>query len=51
VTPEQFIAKWQASTLKERSAAQSHFNDLCKVLGVGNPTDSRVGSRRGPGFE
>jgi type II restriction/modification system DNA methylase subunit YeeA len=39
VTPEQFIAKWQASTLKERSAAQSHFLDLCEMLGVSKPTD------------
>lgn len=39
MTPEQFITKWQASTLKERSAAQSHFNDLCEVLGVDKPTD------------
>jgi hypothetical protein len=34
MTPEQFISKWQASTLKEGSASQSHFNDLCKLLGV-----------------
>jgi type II restriction/modification system DNA methylase subunit YeeA len=37
--PETFIAKWKASTLKERSASQSHFNDLCDVLGVEKPTD------------
>jgi hypothetical protein len=40
MTPEQFIEKWHASTLKERSASQSHFNDLCKLLGVENPTDA-----------
>ena len=40
MTPEQFIQKWRASTLKERSAAQSHFIDLCRVLGVENPTDA-----------
>ncbi|MEI9430264.1 class I SAM-dependent DNA methyltransferase [Mesorhizobium sp. Cs1299R1N3] len=39
MTPEQFIGKWEASTLKERSAAQSHFNDLCEMLGVDKPTD------------
>lgn len=39
MTPDQFIEKWHASTLKERSASQSHFNDLCKLLGVENPTD------------
>ncbi|MFJ7723681.1 class I SAM-dependent DNA methyltransferase, partial [Rhodococcus erythropolis] len=40
MTPEQFIAKWENSTLKERSASQSHFNDLCSVLGVENPIDA-----------
>lgn len=40
MTPDQFIEKWHASTLKERSASQSHFNDLCKLLGVENPTDA-----------
>ena len=33
MTPGEFIAKWRASELKERSAAQSHFNDLCGLLG------------------
>ena len=32
-----FIARWQASTLTERSAAQSHFIDLCDVLGQPRP--------------
>lgn len=40
MTPDQFIDKWRASTLKERSASQSHFNDLCTLLGVANPTDA-----------
>ena len=40
MTPDQFIEKWRASVLKERSASQSHFNDLCKLLGVQNPTDA-----------
>lgn len=34
-----FIAKWRNSELGERQAAQSHFNDLCRVLGVPSPTD------------
>ncbi len=34
VTPETFIDKWRASTLKERSGSQSHFIDLCALLGV-----------------
>ena len=38
--PEQFIAKWKAAELKERAAAQSHFNDLCRLLDEPNPTDA-----------
>jgi type II restriction/modification system DNA methylase subunit YeeA len=40
MTPEFFIKKWQKSELKERSASQSHFNDLCSLLGEDNPTDA-----------
>lgn len=39
MTPDSFIAKWKASTLKERSASQSHFNDLCDLLSVDKPID------------
>jgi type II restriction/modification system DNA methylase subunit YeeA len=39
VTPLEFSTKWKASTLKERSASQSHFNDLCQLLGEPTPTD------------
>jgi hypothetical protein len=37
VTPREFIEKWRAVELKERSAAQSHFNDLCALLGEPDP--------------
>jgi hypothetical protein len=37
VTPQQFIARWQAVTLNERAACQSHFLDLCALLGVPGP--------------
>ena len=37
MTPNQFIAIWKASTLKERSGAQTHFNQLCDLLGVPQP--------------
>lgn len=40
MTPSEFIAKWRASELKERSAAQSHFNDLCRLLGEPTPIDA-----------
>lgn len=32
ITPYQFIEKWKKSKLKERSAAQEHFIDLCHLL-------------------
>jgi len=32
-----FVARWQRSTLTERSAAQQHFLDLCAVLGEPTP--------------
>jgi type II restriction/modification system DNA methylase subunit YeeA len=37
MTPQDFISKWKAVELKERSASQSHFNDLCQLLGVVDP--------------
>ena len=40
MTPGEFIAKWRASELKESSAAQSHFIDLCRLLGEPTPTDA-----------
>ena len=40
MTPGEFIAKWRASELNESAAAQSHFNDLCQMLGEPTPTDA-----------
>ncbi len=39
-TIHDFQAKWRVATLKERSASQSHFNDLCRALGVPSPTEA-----------
>ena len=33
----EFVARWKASTLSERAAAQTHFIDLCEVLGQPHP--------------
>ena len=33
----EFVECWKASTLSERAAAQSHFIDLCEVLGQPHP--------------
>ncbi len=40
MTPDQFITKWKAVELKERSASHSHFIDLCSVLDEPTPTDA-----------
>ncbi len=40
MTPGAFIAKWRASELKERSAAQEHFIDLCRLLGEPTPAEA-----------
>jgi type II restriction/modification system DNA methylase subunit YeeA len=39
-TPNEFITKWKASTLKERSASQEHFLDLCRLIGHPTPAQS-----------
>ena len=35
-----FVAKWKAVDLKERAAAQSHFNDLCRLLDEPTPIEA-----------
>ncbi len=37
MTMQEFIVKWRQAELKERSAAQEHFLDLCSVLGHPTP--------------
>ena len=37
MTPHDFLKKWRNVELKERTASQSHFNDLCALLGVLDP--------------
>ncbi len=40
MTPRDFITKWSASELNERSAAQEHFIDLCRLLGEPTPIEA-----------
>jgi hypothetical protein len=40
MTPGEFAAKWRGITTSERAAAQSHFIDMCRVLGEPAPTDA-----------
>lgn len=37
MTPAEFIQKWRQVELKERSASQSHFNDICRLLDIEDP--------------
>ena len=38
--PQEFIRKWTGATLKERSGAQEHFIDLCRLLGEPTPAEA-----------
>jgi len=40
LTPQEFVDKWRRSKLKERSASQEHFIDLCRMLG--HPTPAKA---------
>jgi len=40
MTPRDFIRKWQTADLKERSAAQEHFIDLCRLFDHPTPTEA-----------
>ncbi len=40
MTPHEFIQKWQAAQLSERSACQQHFLDLCELLGQPKPAEA-----------
>ena len=40
MTAGQLIAKWEHATLKERSAAQEHFLDLCRLLDEPTPAEA-----------
>jgi hypothetical protein len=40
LTPQDFVAKWKPVALTERASSQSHFIDLCALLGQPTPTDA-----------
>ena len=44
--PREFIRKWTGATLKERSAAQEHFIDLCRLLGEPTPVEADPAGER-----
>jgi len=40
ITPQEFVNKWRQSKLKESAGSQSHFNDLCYMLGHPTPAEA-----------
>jgi hypothetical protein len=40
MTPGEFAAKWRGVETSERASAQSHFLDLCALLGEPGPTQA-----------
>ncbi len=40
LSPQEFVAKWRSTALKERSAAQEHFIDLCRLVGHPTPAEA-----------
>ncbi len=39
MTPEQFVAKWSRIQQKETAVAQSHFNDICRLIDHPTPLE------------
>jgi hypothetical protein len=40
LTPQSFVNKWRTVEQKERSVAQSHFNDLCDLIDHPKPLEA-----------
>ena len=40
MTPAEFAKKWGTVQLGESAASQSHFNDLCRMIGVQTPVEA-----------
>jgi hypothetical protein len=40
ISPQQFVNRWRAAEQKERSSAQSHFLDLCALVGHPTPIEA-----------
>ena len=40
MTPHEFVAKWHRTRVKESAGAQSHFNDLCRLLDEPTPLEA-----------
>jgi hypothetical protein len=40
LSPQEFVHKWRYATLKEKSAAQEHFIDICRLIGHPTPAEA-----------
>jgi hypothetical protein len=40
LTPQDLVAKWRKADLKERSAAQEHFIELCHLVSHPTPAEA-----------
>jgi hypothetical protein len=40
LTPQAFVNKWQSNIQKERSTAQEHFIDLCRLIDHPTPNEA-----------
>src|SRR3954468_24504910 len=40
LTPRDFATKWRGVTTTEKASSQSHFIDLCRMLGEPTPSDA-----------
>ncbi len=45
MTPQNFVEKWRRAEVSERAGAQSHFNDLCALLGQQTPLEADATGR------
>ncbi|MFN8476027.1 MAG: type IIL restriction-modification enzyme MmeI [Anaerolineae bacterium] len=46
LSPQDFVAKWRQTAVKERSGYQEHFIDLCRLIGHPTPVeDDPTGTR------
>jgi hypothetical protein len=41
LTPQHFVQEWKGRGLTERASSQTHFNQLCRLLGVPAPYPRR----------
>lgn len=45
LTPQEFVERWRNTELSERASYQSHFIDVCRMVGYETPTGRGLDSR------